>query len=180
MLKCRVFDVLYFAVFQQCKIKTAKQKTASLTLAVLMVGSPWHKLNNHLIVVALRVLHYLSATRRRSTEKTKKRITSNHKMPMSMTSIKMLCKKRIKTILRARACALVSKTTARLIVILVSRLWHIFMDTFYMAPCNSPIYRLSFTFVAQWKAKVNGKNFYRKLWNRRLLHKTFCCSLTSV
>ena len=37
MLKCRVFDVLSFAVFQQCKIKTAKQKTASLTLAVLMV-----------------------------------------------------------------------------------------------------------------------------------------------
>lgn len=36
MLICRVFDVLYFAVFQQCKIKTAKQKTASLTLAVLM------------------------------------------------------------------------------------------------------------------------------------------------
>ena len=37
MLKCRVFDVLYFAVFQQCKIKPSKQKTASLRLAVLMV-----------------------------------------------------------------------------------------------------------------------------------------------
>lgn len=45
MLKCRVFDVLYFAVFQQCKIKTAKQKTASLTLAVLMVE--WGCLRSH-------------------------------------------------------------------------------------------------------------------------------------
>lgn len=37
MLICRVFDVLYSTVFQQCKIKTAKQKTASLMLAVLML-----------------------------------------------------------------------------------------------------------------------------------------------
>lgn len=37
MLKCRVFDVLYSAVFQQCKIKTAKQKAASFMLAVLML-----------------------------------------------------------------------------------------------------------------------------------------------
>ena len=70
----------------------------------------------------LRVLFAFRQKRQRSTEKTQKHIALNHKMPMSTTSIKILCV-RLCLFLEKYKCA--SKNLARMRVRLYQRLRHV-------------------------------------------------------